>query len=184
MADRVAMVVDHAHGEMVSVEIHTQQSLTGQIVDCGCWRAWNGPGRVEVPAFARRIMGDVVAHGLVGVDAVPPLLAAVVEGHQAVEEVPTSRSVGHVPHRLWQHDRHLPIGSDCDRVVPVRSARFSIGRQEQSLGVPLLAPLVLGPSSLFQVVPGLGQPTAADQHRTRVHRHTVEHQPDGLLHVQ
>ncbi|AQY20308.1 hypothetical protein T261_02065 [Streptomyces lydicus] len=70
----VAVGVDDAGGEVVGVEVHSQQSRTGlaELFRAGRGGSWGGPGCVQVPAVAYRVVHDVVAHRLMGGHSVQP----------------------------------------------------------------------------------------------------------------
>ncbi|MFF0219056.1 hypothetical protein [Streptomyces vinaceus] len=169
LAGRVAVRVEDVGGEVVGVQVDTEQTPAGlaELLRRGEFGRLRTPGRVEVPAVAGRVGDEVVADGLVRGDAVAPLLAAVVEGDGEGERMAAAGRAGQVSQRFGQHHLDGPgDGVDADGVVAVQSPGLAVSGEEQPLGLPLLTPLLLGQARFDEVVPGPEQaPTTDDDPR-------------------
>lgn len=160
--DRVPAGIQHAHGEVISVEIHTEYVAVAPFVELTD-RGWcSPPGGVQIPAGTLRVECDVVAHRSAIGNPLTPLLAAVVEHHRHGDLQMRAELVGQSGRDF---DPQLTVRVDADRFITTRFSGFTVSGQEHARGVPPIMPLPLGHPRSVEVITGAPQPVPA--HRDR-----------------
>jgi hypothetical protein len=138
--DGVARRIQHARGEMIRVEVDTENPPAAKLLKCERRFRGDRPGRVQIPAAALRIENDVVAHRLALLDPRSPLSATVSERDRGGElEVPSEL----VDQGGGNFELQTPLRIDTNGLVTASFSSLTISGHKHPGGAPPIAPLLL-----------------------------------------
>ncbi|MDA0251688.1 MAG: hypothetical protein O3A42_12230 [Actinobacteria bacterium] len=160
--DRVARRIQHTRGEMIGVEVDTENPPAAELLKSEGRFRGDRPGRIQIPAAALRIENDVVAHRLALLDPRSPLRPTVSEPDPSGElKVPAELTDQRGGNFELQPTLHI----DTNGLVTASLSSLAVSGQEHARSVPPIPPLLLVHLRRGQV--GAVAPQPFSTHRDR-----------------